>query len=66
MIKESRWILWVGAALLLTLAVPQAGSGEQWLEGAGADTASSRSLLSVSVDSATPGTTELVLGLDGQ
>ncbi len=65
MIKESRWILWVGAALLLTLAVPQAGSGEQWLEGVGADTSSSRSLLSVSVDSATPGITELVLGLDG-
>ena len=29
MIKESRWMLLAVAALLLTLAVPQAGSGVQ-------------------------------------
>ena len=55
MIKESRWMLLVVAALLLTLTVSQAGSGVE----------PPRSLLSVSVDSAASGGTEVVLALDG-
>jgi len=66
MIKESRRMLLAVAALLLTLAVPQAGSGVQPPEnGVGVGAAPPRSLLSVSVDSAAPGRTDVVLALDG-
>ena len=65
MIKESRWML-VVAALLLTLAVPQAGSGVERPEsGVGVGQVPLRSLLSVSVDSVAPGATDVVLALDG-
>jgi len=69
MIKESRWMPSLAAALLLTLAVTQAGSdgrpsGSELVTGE--MPAASHNLTDVRVDSGVPGRTDIVLAVDGE